>query len=130
MTRQERMDLYHEFLEEEGYRPSIDKDGDLMFKIESQTYFVIVEEDDAEFFRLVYPNFWSIENEDERARAYVAAHDATAKTKVAKVFVVNDDTWASLELFCNPPETVKTVLPRGVSSVQTAVDTFTQIMRA
>lgn len=130
MTRQERLDLYHEILEQEGYRPTIDKDGDLMFKIEGKTYFVFAEEDDAEFFRLVFPNFWAIENEDERARAYVAAHDATAQTKVAKVFVVNDDTWACLELFCDPPETVKTVLTRGIAAVQAAVDTFAQIMRA
>jgi hypothetical protein len=130
MTRQERLDLYHDFLDHEGYRPAIDKDGDLMFKIEGKTYFVFVDEDDEEFFRLVFPNFWSIEDEDERARAYVAAHDATAQTKVAKVFVVKDDTWATLELFCDPPETVKAVLPRGLLAVQSAVDTFAQIMRA
>lgn len=130
MTRQERLDLYREFLDQEGFRPTIDKDGDLMFKVEGRTYFVFADADDAQFFRLVFPNFWSIEDEDERARAYVAAHDATAQTKVAKVFVVKDDTWASLELFCDPPETVRTVLPRGLSAVQSAVDTFAQIMRA
>ena len=130
MTRQERLDLYREFLDQEGFRPSIDGDGDLVFKIEGKTYFVFADPNDAPFFRLVFPSFWSIENEDERAKAYVAAHDATAQTKVAKVFVVEDDTWASLELFCDPPETVRPVLLRGLSAVQSAVDTFAQIMRA
>ena len=130
MTRQERLDLYREFLDQEGFRPTIDEDGDLMFKVEGKTYFVFVDGTDTQFFRLVFPSFWSIENEEERAKAYVAAHDATAQTKVAKVFVVKNDTWASLELFCDPPETVRTVLTRGLSAVQSAVDTFARIMRA
>ena len=51
------------------------------------------------FFRLVFPNFWEIESDGERAQALGAAQEATADTKVAKVFLVKDNVWASVELF-------------------------------
>jgi hypothetical protein len=56
-----------------------------------------VSEKDEEFFRLIFifPAFWSIDSDQERTRAMLAAASATAETKVAKVFLVGDNTYAS-----------------------------------
>jgi len=131
MTKEERVEMYMAFLVEEGFRPKIEDDDDLVsFKYEGRTYYIIIDEEDEEFFRLVYPNFWEIEDESELAEAKEAAMYATAKTKVAKVFITtNNDVWATVELFCAPPETFKSVLSRCLSAVRSSIESFVSKMR-
>jgi hypothetical protein len=38
MTKQQRSEMYHKFLLEEGYAPKIDDDGNVVFKCEAGTY--------------------------------------------------------------------------------------------
>lgn len=124
-------ELYVNFLTEEGYRPTVDGDGDVQFKIEGGLYYIDVETDDPPYFRVVFPNFWSIENPDELTRAYGAADHATASTKVAKVYLRPDllDTIAAVEIYVDPPEQFKTVFPRTISALQSAVGVFRDRMR-
>ncbi|MGE0192563.1 MAG: hypothetical protein AB7T63_11045 [Planctomycetota bacterium] len=128
MTKEEQADLYFLHLVEEGYAPQIDKDGDVVFKYEGGTWFLQIDERDPEFFRLVFPNFWSIESDDERERVERAALKATADTKVAKVFPVREDTWASVEMFVSPPEGFRPVFRRCLAAVGAAVAAFRREM--
>lgn len=127
-TKKERAEMYRAFLEEEGYRPRIDDDGDVIFKCEGRNYIIILDDEDDEFFRIVYPNFWGIESEPELAEVKEAALNATIRVKVAKVFPVGDSTWAEIELFCFPPEAFKPVFRRCLAALQTAVQTFISTM--
>lgn len=131
MNRQEITQMYMRYLTQEGYNPSVDADGDVRFKAEGFTYYIIVDEKDERFFRLLFPNFWSIESGEELARALVAANHATMATKVAKVYVRNDgkDTSASIEMFLDPPEQFSKTFPRCMSALRTAVNTFVEKMR-
>jgi len=129
MSKQDRAEMYQKFLGEEGYAPKIDNEGDVMFKYEGGVYLIIMDENDEEFFRLVYPGFWSIESELEREKAQRAALTATAQTKVAKVFLVRDNTWASIEMFCSPPEVFRTVFHRSLRALRAAVGAFQAEMR-
>lgn len=123
-----RVNIFSDFLRSEGYVPEIDDDGDIVFKYEGFTYLIILDATDEEFFRVVLPNFWSIENVVERAKVEQAAIAATADTKVAKVFPVRDNVWATVELFCSPIENAKDVFRRSMSALQTAVRTFADEM--
>lgn len=129
MSKQERAEMYRSFLAEEGYAPKIDNDGDVLFKFEGGTYFIAVSEKDEVFFRIVFPNFWPIESEQERVRALLAAASATAETKVAKVFLVRDDTYASIEMFCSPPDTFKPVFRRCLNALRASVEHFREKMQ-
>lgn len=129
MTREELALTYHDYLSSEGYHPEIDSDGDVTFKYEGGFYVVICSDDD-EYFRIVYPNFWSVENERERIMADRACIKATAETKVAKVFTVNDSIWASIEMFCSSPEHAKQVFPRCLRALRASVRTFVEAMQA
>ena len=129
MTKQERAEMYRDFLSDEGYRPYLDDDGDVVFKKENRTYIIVIDEKDEEFFRLVFPNFWPIESEDEREKVIKASCEATARTKVAKIFPVRDNVWGTIEMFCWPPESAKAVINRSMSALMAAVDTFAQSMR-
>lgn len=129
MTNQHRAEMYLEFLREEGFAPKIDDDGDVIFKYEGGTFLILLDDKDEEYFKLVYPAFWPIETEHERLKALRVAFDATANTKVAKVYIIKDNAWAAIEMFCDPPETVKPVFARCLSALRTVVRTFKEEMR-
>jgi len=131
MGKKERAKLYMDYLTAEGYRPYIDEDGDVVFKSEGLTYYITIDANDEEYFRLVLPNFWRIESGEELAAALYAANHATMTTKVAKVYVRSDgkDTMAAIEMFVKPPENFKFIFSRAMSALKTAVNDFVSIMR-
>lgn len=127
MTEQERAEMYREFLVNEGYAAKIDEDGDVFFKCEGMTFLILITDDD-EFFRLVCPDFWSIEDDAERTRVVLAAGEVNARIKVAKVYPVRDDTWASVEMYCSPPSAVLPVLLRAMGTLRGIVRAFGDAM--
>lgn len=129
VTKENKAGMYMEFLSEEGYRPTKDKDGDVTFKHEGLTYVIIVDDKDDEFFRVILPNIWPIKEQNERAKIEAAALYATAKTKVAKVFPVRDNVWVTVELFCSPPDAFRPVFRRSLSAMRTAAKTFAEKVR-
>ncbi len=122
-------DMLLNFLAEEGYRPKIDDDGDIVFKIEGGVYFISFDEKDSTYFSIVYPNFWEIENEDEHEKVLDCASRTNATCKAAKVYVVKDNTFATIETFMESPEQFMGVLNRFVSALRFAVRTFVDHMR-
>ncbi len=122
--------MYHAFLLEEGYSPKIDEDGDVVFKFEGGNYVILIDEDDEDYFVLLYPSFWSIESEEERAKVILAALQATTKTKVAKVLPGDDNTTAAIEMFCSPPEAIRPVFQRALRALSVAVRNFREAMLA
>ena len=128
MTKQERAEMYRSYLAGEGYSPEIDDDGDILFKYEGHSFFIEVAEKDEEYFRVVFPNFWSIESEAERQKVSQASLHATHVTKVAKVFPVQDNTWAAIEMFCSPPEVFKASFRRCLIALQVSTKNFKEKM--
>ena len=129
MTKEERQLAVEAFLRDEGYAPQRDSDGDVAFKYEGRFYVVVIDEADPMFFRLIFPNFWSIDDEEERARVAAASLEACRSTKVAKVFPVQDNTWASVELFVDPFENYRAVFFRALGALQAATQTFLAAVR-
>lgn len=130
MTREERVELYLEYLTDEGYRPQRDADGDVVFKAEGLTYYLIVDEQDAQYFRLLHPNFWSIDSPEELLQAFEAASFASRQTKVAKVYLRDDakNTSASVEMFLDPPDSFRLIFSRSMSAMRTCVNHFKEKM--
>lgn len=116
------------YLEEEGFRPKIDEDGDIVFKYEGGTYFIDSDKADELFIRIGFPNFWPIENDDERTRAIKAAHELTKDIKVAKIYVVDGHVWGTVELFLNDEDTFASIFPRCMLALQGAVQGFISSM--
>ncbi|MBK8980104.1 MAG: hypothetical protein IPM29_29745 [Planctomycetes bacterium] len=129
MNKQQRAEMYSQFLREEGYAPKLDDDGDVTFKYEGGFYLILIDAEDEEFFRLVYPGFWAISDDAERARVERAALLASAQTKVVKIFPVRDDTWAAIEMFCSPPDVFKSVFRRSIGALRAGVQNFIKHMR-
>ncbi|MCU7805451.1 MAG: hypothetical protein KZQ96_19845 [Candidatus Thiodiazotropha sp. (ex Lucinoma borealis)] len=129
MSKEPHQQMFVEFLSEEGYRPQIGDSGLISFNSDGMNYFVLIDENDDQFFRLVVPNFWSIDNEDVRRMVQAAGDDSSASTKVAKIFTVDDNVWAAYESFFSTPEHFKGIFPRALSVLNTSVQNFAARMR-
>ncbi len=127
-TREERAQVYFDMLSNEGFRPSYDSDGDIDFKYEGGSYVLIVGEEPF-YVRLLFPNFWTIESDEERVRALVEANEVSASTKVVKLNIIRDNMWAGVELFQPTPEAFAVVFERCLSVLRTGVSDFVRRMR-
>ena len=124
-------DMYAEYLKSEGYSPKIDQDGDVLFKYEGRTYYIPIDEDDPEFFIVVYPNFWEVESNAEKELALKIAHKVTDTTKMAKVHLNSQGTNVSIRTgtLLKNPDDFKHVLPRMLNAIANARQEFIEGMR-
>lgn len=125
-----RTELFMEYLSEEGFRPKLDEDGDIVFKSEGRSYVLFHPQGDEQLVRLGALWLWPVESEAERQRVLAAAADATLSIKVTKVFPVADNVWATVELLFEQPEQFRAVFLRAVSLVRAGVDHFLERMHA
>jgi len=128
-TEISKLDLYRDYLTREGYRPSVDSDGDVVFKREGKTYLIIVDEKDKSFFRIILPNFWKIEDDNERLRILEACDYANSFSKVAKIHTVKDNVWAVVELFLAKPQDFEPVFERSCRALDHALSNFADKMK-
>ena len=120
---------YLNYLKEEGYAPSLDEDGDIKFKVEGKLYFLFIDDEDEEFYKLVFPNFWSVDDEPERDKIMHACVHAARTVKVVKVYTVRDNTWAVIEMFLASTDDIGTIFPRSLRALQAGVQSFVEKMR-
>jgi hypothetical protein len=107
-SKSQLQQMYVTYLREQGYQPNVDSDGDVTFKAEGRNFYIAVDEDDLESFRIIFPSFWEIESEEERLKAYEAAMYATRTTKVARVYITSwDNTSVDANIFVGKPEDFK-----------------------
>jgi hypothetical protein len=116
MSKQELQNMYLSFLKDQGYQSNVDSDGDVEFKAEGRTFYIIVDSRDLQSFRILYPNFWEIESEDEKAKVIKVANYINRTTKVAKVYLNSreDDVSMDANIFISKPEDFKLFFRRMV----------------
>jgi hypothetical protein len=120
---------YLAYLREEGYSPSVDGDGDILFKIQGKSYYIMIDAKDAKYLWLSYPNFWNANTAQRRRQATMAASYASARTKVARVYLdSNNYVSASSEVFLNDPDDFRDFFPRMINTITTAVDYFEEYL--
>lgn len=90
------IDLVKEYLTSEGYRYEIDGDGDIHFKYQGTNLFFTDPGQDMQFFRIIMPNIYQVEN--NREKVLEAANTVTRDMKVIKAFLVQDYLWLSIEI--------------------------------
>ena len=120
----------HQLLKEEGYLPKIDEDGDILFKSEGKTLCIFADRGDPDFVRITLPHFWSIDSELERELVMKQCCAINENVKVAKVFLVGDSVWASIEMFISPVQSIHDVLHRSITVLHLAAAEFSRGMIA
>lgn len=120
----------YDHLSNEGFRPSIDDDGDLRFKVEGRVYFIRLDEEDSTFVRLCAINVaTSLELNFQQALEY--ANQVCAEIKVAKAFCIERDgkpiIWVTAECRYSSSAEFVAQLDKLISGIRVAVDHFYEI---
>jgi hypothetical protein len=126
MSEQDLQNMYMSYLQGEGYAPWIDEDGDVAFEKSNFTFYIIVYEDDLEYFQLLFPAFYSIDTQQERQQAAEAISKVNREKKVAKIYMNTQETRvsASAEVFVRNPEDFKVTFTRMFNNVLSAAQDF------
>ena len=75
------------------------------------------------------PNFWSIDDEAERERAFRIANEVNGSLKVGKVVIIKDNTWATSEMFIDDAPLLEDFFQRTLDVTRAAADRFAKRMR-
>ena len=120
--------LYMDYLREEGYRPELDKDGDVVFKHERVTFIIFANEDDEQYFKMMIPYFWELESAEETDRAVRVMMRLNREYKAAKFCETGEDVSLFVECFYETADGFKTVFARYVDLLSSALREFRQLM--
>ena len=94
MTKKE---LIMTTLEKMGYNPETDNEGDIMFRYQLKTVFVIIRDEDESYVSMVLPQFYEIED-DKEVIVLAVCNKMTRDLKMAKVFI--DHTYKNVSSSC------------------------------
>jgi hypothetical protein len=130
-TKAELQEMYVSYLREESCSPSVDSDGDVVFRFDGLHYYIYVAEDDPAYFRIVYPDFWEIESEAERIKASAVIMEVNRTIKIAKVYItLRDNTSIDAAVLLNTPQDFKRHFSRMLDTIQTARREFIAGMKS
>jgi hypothetical protein len=116
--------LYMDYLGEEGYRPEVDGDGDIQFKVEGLTYFIDVDENDTEYFAIMLANIYEVESAQARITALEACNAVSSTAKVVKGQIINDYIWLTAEVFVADPRDFQGIFSRTMAALKVAQNTL------
>jgi hypothetical protein len=131
VTKSQLQQMYVTYLKQEGYLPEVDSDGDVAFKVEGNSFYISIDEDDLEVFTVVYPYFWEIESVSERREALLAASNANRTTKIVKIYLTtdDDDTFIKGQTYLVKPDDFKLFFRRIVNAIMVARRKFIDEMQ-
>lgn len=125
-----KKDLIIKKLEDMGYRPNLDKDGDIAFMFQMKQLYLVgqsVEEDS--YAVLYYPEFYDIAEGDE-VLALTAANTCTRETKQVKYFV--DSSMKTVSATCEfffTEESIEFLLSKSLRLMGIVRTTFMNKLR-
>lgn len=93
-----KKELIQSVLTKMGYRPEVDNDGDIMFRYQMKTIYVMIGDDEEPFITLTYPQFYEIE-EGEDDLVLAVCNKLTRSLKLLKVFI--DQTYKNVSTTCD-----------------------------
>ena len=81
--------MAYDYLSKEGYRPEIDEDNDVAFKVQGYTFYAENNTDDPTLLRFMAPYIYEVdlENEEELDNALIACNNFTRSKKLVRAAI-------------------------------------------
>ena len=131
MTREELQRMYLAYFRGQGISAQVDSDGDIRFEYEterfrSMTYYIMVDDEDQQFFRIAHFGGYSLDTARERRQGAWAASEATRRAFVAKLYINGngDNIIVSAETFLVSPRDFEAVFPKLMRGIEQAMLEF------
>ncbi len=94
MTKQE---LVYSVIQSLGYNPSIDNDGDIVFRYQMKCMYVMIGDNEDRYLSVIFPQFYEIED-GEDALVLATCNKVTRDVKMVKVYI--DQTFKNVSSSC------------------------------
>jgi hypothetical protein len=92
-----KKELILQTLERMGYNPEIDNDGDIIFRFQMKSVFVLMEGEDEKYVSVMLPQFHEIADGEETL-VLAVCNKMTRELKLVKVYV--DRTFKNVTATC------------------------------
>ncbi|MEN0062871.1 MAG: hypothetical protein AAGA48_12025 [Myxococcota bacterium] len=112
------------FLAREGYPISETGDNFVTFQHGHRTFVIALDLNDHHYFRMILPNFATIDDSLDLDRVSIIASHVTAEVKAAKVFAVGDKVWATIETLVESHDQTAAVFSRMLELLGAAEELF------
>lgn len=119
-------DEYVKFITEEGYSPTVDSDGDIMFKIEGRTHFIDVYNEESPQYITFMTSGFQVGGEDgfDRELSLRAANEVNRKKRTVKLYVTNTSVSVRVEMPFANTESFRRVFYKLISYLETGRESF------
>lgn len=102
-------------VKELGYKPIIDNDGDVFFRVQLKGFYILGTRNDNDHISVHFPQFWDIE-EGEDVKYLAACNKLTRELKLVKIFI--DDSLKSVsancEFYCTDMESMRNNIEHSI----------------
>lgn len=115
-----------QFITDEGYAPSIDSDGDIMFKFEGKTYYVKIYKDTNPFFIAIY-RYHTYSETFTKEKILNAIAECNFK-KGVKVVAYEESYNYRAEMFINSVEPLKGVFTQLLDQIKSISSALADMM--
>jgi hypothetical protein len=128
MNKEQLQKLYLDFLAEEGFKGSLDDDGDIELKYEGEKYILYIDGDDPEYFRLQSGYTCEINSDDDIINHLIAANAVNTEFKLGRIFIRLEKKIVLLEtaLFLTQPDSFKPFFKRCLGILQAMISDFAE----
>lgn len=114
-----------------GYKPSVDDDGDVAFRYQMKAVYVLgTMEEDTNYLVVILPQIYEME-EGEEIKALTACNKLTRELSFAKVYI--DSTFKNVNACCEiyycDEECLKSQLEQALNVISQVRSTFLKAMR-
>ena len=123
---QSRQNFYMQYLQNEGYMPSIEN-GNITFSVEGFDFYVIINRTDPSFTIILLPNIIELSSDSDQVMAAVAVSYANSNTKVAKAYIDidgqnNQYVSIAVEMYLENPNDFTVLFNLFLSAISTSID--------
>lgn len=92
------IELVRDWLSSEGYKYELNDDNTgLRFKYQGLMIYFEADQNDEQFFRLLMPNIYTLEN--DREKVLEVCNGISSEIKLIKAFLIEDQLFLSIEVF-------------------------------
>ena len=126
-----RQNIYMEFLRQEGYQPTIDEDGDIAFRREGRTYYIIISKNDPTLIYFTLFGLRTVSSESDRVRFANAVGVANRRVKVAKMYLTSGNPQRvnlSIEAFIENPNDFGVLFNRYLGTMDLSEQRFREAL--
>lgn len=117
---------YLEFIKEEGYSPTVDSDGDIKFKIEGRTHYIVIYNEESPQYVTFMTSGFQVGGEDgfDYVTSVLAANEVNKQKRTVKLYVTNTSVGVRIEMPFANTESFKRVFYKLISYLDTGRESF------